>query len=764
MFNRFCLNSINYANERLQLFFSKEVVESELQEYKNEGILLDPIHFKDNAECVNLIEGKLGIFDLIEEEGRVPNGTDHLLLEKLNEKFAQDSFYTKSLKKKLEFGVQHYAGMVSYSIDGFVQKNKDILQYSLASLLSSTSHSVLKEIFQSLNSSPEKVREAKKIGNSSLSQTISARNLKHLTSMHRKHKSNFNLDSLNQTFSSGRARKTRLNGNKCGVVSKFRGDVNYLITRLGSTMPSFVRCFKPNALKKANNFDSQLVYLQAKYSGILESVKVRASGFPCRVSNYHFLQRFGKFIAPEMMNSSRSIGDQGKEVDYLRSNAEQLLHLLSQKFPDLQNSLSNIHLGKSKVFLKETELKLLSEVVEKQSFCMIVNAQRIMRRAIALKNYVKLKQITQTILNPEDLENLSLNDIDAIESSILKLVTVHGEKYSLSIPIERKLVDKRSRLEFELAWIPRMENALQNRDTDELKSILFDLSNSEIIENKTSLKFRSLLEESKLLIDLVSEEETRRDSIRKMSSSSTEKNVSQKFIIHPLTPPSRLLSAKRRIRSKALNQYQDVPSENVFEFRTNAPLESGSNEDISFILTEEMASDRIESETKIRRYIMHLGKSTTGISEIQREKDKFVRQLDELKNRLELIEFAIKECDLILDESIKNSNITSSKSIDYTERSESKLSYPFATTDYLEKFNTIKGSFPLHFVPHLRTKEDFTKNCLRGRKKIQESMLIFSNGPLQTSLTETSRKDQILTAKSLYNGKSQFSFANYSGW
>jgi myosin V len=59
---------INYANEKLQQRFTEDVFKTVQAEYQAEGIKWELITYEDNAEVLELLEGRLGILDLLNEE------------------------------------------------------------------------------------------------------------------------------------------------------------------------------------------------------------------------------------------------------------------------------------------------------------------------------------------------------------------------------------------------------------------------------------------------------------------------------------------------------------------------------------------------------------------------------------------------------------------------------------------------------------------------------------------------------------------------
>jgi len=128
---------------------------------------------------------------------------------------------------------------------------------------------------------------------------------------------------------------------------------------LDSSNPHFIRCIKPNIEKKPKLFDNNLVLVQLRYTGLLETVKIRKAGYPFRTSQFAFLQRFflfsfylfiyfsiSKFFRFYFLDNKLTLRAV-MEMDDQQTKDECLLFL--------QAMLLNPHwyqLGKTRVFLK----------------------------------------------------------------------------------------------------------------------------------------------------------------------------------------------------------------------------------------------------------------------------------------------------------------------------------------------------------------------------------------------------------------------------
>ena len=98
--NRYEQLCINYTNEQLQQQFNKYIFKLEQIEYEKEGIDWTHITFPDNQECLDLLAGKLGLIDMLDEENRIPNGNSKNFTERFLRKYSGNKYVTGNKKFK----------------------------------------------------------------------------------------------------------------------------------------------------------------------------------------------------------------------------------------------------------------------------------------------------------------------------------------------------------------------------------------------------------------------------------------------------------------------------------------------------------------------------------------------------------------------------------------------------------------------------------------------------------------------------------------
>merc|ERR1719511_501611 len=131
---------INFTNEKLQQFFNHTMFVLEQEEYMREGIVWVTCDFgMDLAACLELFEKPMGILPILEEETIYPKASDETFEAKLKaQHLGKHPNFAKAQSKtdkNAHFAVVHYAGIVSYNVTGWLEKNKDPVNDSVVDIL-----------------------------------------------------------------------------------------------------------------------------------------------------------------------------------------------------------------------------------------------------------------------------------------------------------------------------------------------------------------------------------------------------------------------------------------------------------------------------------------------------------------------------------------------------------------------------------------------------------------------------------------------------
>jgi myosin V len=266
--------------------FNAHVFKLEQEEYVKEEINWKFIEFSDNQPCIDVIEGKLGVLALLDEESRLPAGTDASFLQKLYAQIAKPE--TKDVFKKPRFGntaftIAHYALDVTYEAEGFLEKNRDTVPDEHMTLLASTKNRFLREVLDAALAS-SKSPESPMPNSPAVSDTSGAS---------RRH--SFIPDpgriSLVNSASSG-PRRPGAAARKPTQASIFKASLASLMDTLSITNVHYIRCIKPNEQKEAWKFVPQQVLSQLRACGVLETIRISCAGYPTRWTYEEFAERF----------------------------------------------------------------------------------------------------------------------------------------------------------------------------------------------------------------------------------------------------------------------------------------------------------------------------------------------------------------------------------------------------------------------------------------------------------------------------------------
>ncbi|XP_021234068.1 unconventional myosin-If [Numida meleagris] len=259
-FEQFC---INFVNEKLQQIFIELTLKAEQEEYVQEGIKWTQIQYFNNKVVCDLIENKLnppGIMSVLDDVCATMHatgeGADQTLLQKLQAAVGTHEHFNSWSSG---FVIHHYAGKVSYDVNGFCERNRDVLFTDLIELMQSSEYAFIRMLF------PEKLDADKK-------------------------------------------------GRPTTAGSKIKKQANDLVNTLMKCTPHYIRCIKPNETKKPRDWEESRVKHQVEYLGLKENIRVRRAGFAYRRIFHKFLQRYA-ILTPETWPSWR--GDERQGVQHL---------------------------------------------------------------------------------------------------------------------------------------------------------------------------------------------------------------------------------------------------------------------------------------------------------------------------------------------------------------------------------------------------------------------------------------------------------------
>ncbi|KAI6222187.1 hypothetical protein M3Y95_00958000 [Aphelenchoides besseyi] len=421
---------INYANEHLQAYFNQHIFQFEQEEYCKEGIQWTNIEWTDNTECVHLFNSKpYGLLRLIDEESNIHNGTDHSMLEKLNTFLKSNEYYEIPHKREDAFIIAHYAGKVKYQITNFREKNRDMMRQEVITVLKSGRSAFLRELvaddpvavfrwnvlrafFRAMNAFRDVITNRKRIRRAeSLDRLLVPNEPLHAgsrrgsdTHLAQFLRGDLGLDVV-PDFCDTSIFKTIVNRARRGLTGKPREDrqstartlqtvkeltgkrvitnkptsvsrqfeysLNRLMKTLALSTPYFIRCIKSNNEKVANVFDDNIILRQLRYTGMLETVRIRRAGYSIRMDYVSFAESYRILLRN---------GRESTQADIERFINEHPLI-----------DCGSVQYGKTKIYLRDAEKLILDEQLHRVIMQHICTLQNWFRTIQTRRRFVKLR-------------------------------------------------------------------------------------------------------------------------------------------------------------------------------------------------------------------------------------------------------------------------------------------------------------------------------------------------------------------------------------
>ncbi|XP_048148472.1 myosin-IIIb-like isoform X2 [Corvus hawaiiensis] len=196
---------------------------------------------------------------------------------------------------------------------------------------------------------------------------------------------------------------------KQSAGAQFRHSLMVLMERMYSANPHFVRCIKPNIQKEPGVLDDQVVLLQLRYNGLLETIRIRRDGFSWRPSFEEFAERYGILLVKPGVPLTK----------------ESCLEILQS------TGLKGWICGKSRLFFKYWHQEQLAKCVEQLERAAVV-IQKVFRGFRCKKSFLKL--LAELRAQAQQLQE----EAEREKIQQLALAAAAQERNSLPVPMPRK--------------------------------------------------------------------------------------------------------------------------------------------------------------------------------------------------------------------------------------------------------------------------------------------------------------------------------------
>ncbi|XP_015282170.1 PREDICTED: unconventional myosin-IXb [Gekko japonicus] len=160
------------------------------------------------------------------------------------------------------------------------------------------------------------------------------------------------------------------------ISAQFQTSLNKLLETLGKAEPFFIRCIRSNSEKRELFFDDRLVLQQLRYTGMLETVRIRRSGYSAKFSFQDFVDQF-QVLLPKNTKACK----------------EEISALLTK----LELDTSSYQIGNTKVFMKEALRQALQDTLHREVIWKIVLLQSWLRMGLERRRFLRMRQAAITV-------------------------------------------------------------------------------------------------------------------------------------------------------------------------------------------------------------------------------------------------------------------------------------------------------------------------------------------------------------------------------
>ena len=336
------------------------------------------------------------MISLLNEECTRRNGTGDAFVHKLKNNHAASSrLLTDGLHERYEFGVQHFAGFVTYDAQKFLQSNTDHIPNDLMVCACKSTNNLIGGGFSAI------------------------------------------VELTNRGLVNAPGRRPTMSNRT--VLSKFRSQLNTIIETIKSTRTRYIRCIKPNTSMLPRVTDHVGTMNQLKSSGLLTAITISRETFPNKL-NYDLVWNRFQCLFYQKMGTSKALSHKNRtaslqsKITHPHSNVS--MHASTEKVTSKKNveellscvlvttytrsdgvSVPSFACGKTKVYFRAGALECLetdrleyysmhATIIQAWYMCQVLRlkyqtlrhavviVQSRRRGKIALMRYIKVRNAT----------------------------------------------------------------------------------------------------------------------------------------------------------------------------------------------------------------------------------------------------------------------------------------------------------------------------------------------------------------------------------
>lgn len=324
--DQFCFN---FAAEKQHNWILHRIHEAPLAEAAADKMPLDRIPYFDNTECLKMLsDPKTGLIAIADDQSKKKR-TDNQMLDAMAKRYTgHSSFAVGNMDRtgSASFTVNHYGGPVTYSVEGFTDRNANETSADILRLLRGSA------------TGPTHVPDAQGSNNPFIRTLFSSRSI--ATQMHPRNEDT--IVAAQQPVKPMRAPSTRRKraGSRLRAVQETEGEdaevgggndegnagtqlhcvagqlwqaLSGLFATFDQIQPWFVFCLRPNDSQLPAQVETRSVKAQIRSLGLTEiSQRLRSADFEVRMTHQEFADRYYDEFA------ERAIGNQGTTADRIR--------------------------------------------------------------------------------------------------------------------------------------------------------------------------------------------------------------------------------------------------------------------------------------------------------------------------------------------------------------------------------------------------------------------------------------------------------------